>query len=198
MCFHYYYFFLSIHIHIIQKNLKIYSYVLTFRFIRMEIVNKDFKIFYVSGFNYALKNVSYFFRVSFRDLQEPRTIPGRIKIRKELFIEFESSDSNVFSNEIIKKAEENLLEALCIGILERLFSNEEKPWAKLRYLESEIRRFGNLEDEIEIMIGRKRKKLKKLFTNKKPKQLVDERFFRIFEFIYLFLLQFFFGYFKFS
>ena len=61
-------FFLSIHIHIIQKNLKIYSYVLTFRFIRMEIVNKDFKIFYVSGFNYALKNVSYFFRVSFRDL----------------------------------------------------------------------------------------------------------------------------------
>lgn len=63
-----FFFFLSIHIHIIQKNLKIYSYVLTFRFIRMEIVNKDFKIFYVSGFNYALKNVSYFFRVSFRDL----------------------------------------------------------------------------------------------------------------------------------
>ena len=62
------FFFLSIHIRIIQKNLKIYSYVLTFRFIRMEIVNKDFKIFYVSGFNYALKNVSYFFRVSFRDL----------------------------------------------------------------------------------------------------------------------------------
>ena len=60
------FFFLSIHI--IQKNLKFYSYVLTFRFIRMEIVNKDFKIFYVSGFNYALKNVSYFFRVSFRDL----------------------------------------------------------------------------------------------------------------------------------
>ena len=59
-------FFLSIHI--IQKNLKFYSYVLTFRFIRMKIVNKDFKIFYVSGFNYALKNVSYFFRVSFRDL----------------------------------------------------------------------------------------------------------------------------------
>ena len=51
------------------KGLKFLLYVLTFTFIRMEIVHKDVKVGYVSGFQYvfqyAVKNVLYFFHVSF-------------------------------------------------------------------------------------------------------------------------------------
>ena len=42
----------------------------------------------------------------------------------------------------------------------------------------------HLEREIERIIKRKRKKLRKLCTNETFKQLVDERFFRTFQFIY--------------
>ena len=60
-----------------------------------------------------------------------------LNIRKKLFIEFEASDLKVFWNETIRKAEDNLLEALCIVIWERLFTIKEKFWAELRYLEKE-------------------------------------------------------------
>ena len=43
--------------------------------------------------------------------------PAGLNIRKKPFIEFETSDLKVFSNETIKKTEENLLEALCIGFV---------------------------------------------------------------------------------
>ena len=111
---------LYIYIHIIQKVLKFYLYVLTFPFITMEIVDKDFKI--VTGFQYAVKSVSYFF-VSFLETCKSYGIcPSRLNIRKKPFLEFETSDLKVFGNETIKKTEENLLEALCIGICERFLT----------------------------------------------------------------------------
>ena len=86
----------------------------------------------------------------------------------------------------IRKTEENLLEALCIGICERLFTIEEKFWAELHYLEKEqesedlkewlVKLIVHLEREVERTIRRKRKKLKKLCTDEMSKQLVDERF----------------------
>ena len=45
--------------------LEFYLYVLTFTYIGMEIADKDFKVGYVSRFQYAVKRVSYFFHVSF-------------------------------------------------------------------------------------------------------------------------------------
>ena len=109
-----------------------------------------------------------------------------LNIRKKPFIEFETNDLNVFWNETIKKTEENFLEALCIGICERLFTIEEKFWAELRYLEKQqesedlkdwlVKLVVHLEREIERIIRRKRKKLRKLCTNETFKQLVDERF----------------------
>ena len=185
MCF--YIFVSTTHTHIIQKVLKFYLYVLTFTFIRMQIVEKDFKVGYVSGFQYAVKSVSYFFHVSFLETCKSYGLcPTGLTIRKKLFIEFEISDLKVFWNETIKETEENLLEALCIGICKSLFTIEEKFWTELRYLEKQqesedledwlVKLVVHLEREIELIIRRKRKKLKNLCTNETYKQLVDERF----------------------
>ena len=115
------------HIHIIQKVLKFYLYVLTFACIRMEIVDKDFKVCYVSGFQYPVKSVLDFFHVPFlKTCKSYEPCPAGLNIRKKPFIEFGTSDLKVFWNETIRKTEENFLEALCIGICERLFTIEEK------------------------------------------------------------------------
>ena len=88
----------------------------------MEIVDKDFKVGFVSGFQYAVKSVSYFFHVSFLETCKSYGLcPAGLNIRKKPFIEFETSDLKVFWNETIKKTEENLLEALCIGICEIVY-----------------------------------------------------------------------------
>ena len=51
--------------------------------------------------------------------------PVELNIRKKPFKECKTSYSKVFWNERIKKTEENLLAALCIGICEKLFTIEE-------------------------------------------------------------------------
>ena len=153
----------------------------------MEIVDKDLKVGFVSGFQYPVKSVSYFFHVSFLETCKSYGLcPTGLNIRKKLFIEFETSDLKIFWNETIRKTEENLLEALCIGICERLFTIEEKVWAELRCLEKEqesedlkewlVKLIVPLEREVETTIRRKRKKLKKLCTDETSKQLVDESF----------------------
>ena len=109
-----------------------------------------------------------------------------LHIRKKPFIEFETSDLKVFWNKTIKKTEENLLEPLCIGIYERLFTIEENFWAELRCLEKQqesedlkewlVKLTVHLEKEDKRVIRRNRKKPKKLCTDETSKQLVDERF----------------------
>ena len=108
-------------------------------FIRMRISDKDFKVGYVSGFKYAVKSVLYFFHLSFLETCNSYGLwPAGLNIRKEPFIEFETSNLKVFQKQTIKKAEENLLEALYIGIFERLFTVKEKFCAELRYLEKHL------------------------------------------------------------
>ena len=59
----------------------------------MEIVDKDFKVGYVSGFQYAVKSVSSFFHVSFLETcKSYRLRPVGLNIQKKPFIEFETSD----------------------------------------------------------------------------------------------------------
>ena len=133
----------------------------------------------VSGFQYAIKSVSYFFHMSFLETRKSYGLcPAGLNIRKKPFIEFETSDLKVFWNEAIKKSEENLLEALCIGICERLFTIEEKFWAELRYFEEEqesedlkewlVKLILHLEREVERIIRRKRKRLKNFVLTKHP------------------------------
>ena len=84
----------------------------------MEIVDKDFKVGYISELQYAV-----FFHVSFLETCKSYGLcPAGLNIRKKPFIEFETSDLKVFWNKTIKKTEDNLLETLCIGIFERLFT----------------------------------------------------------------------------
>ena len=138
----------------------------------MEIVDKDFKVGYVSGFQYAVKSVSYFFHESFLETCKSYGLcPARLNMSTKPLIEFEKSNLKVFWNKTIKKTEENLLEALCIGICERLFTIEERFWAELCYLEKQqesdlkdwlAKLVVHLEREIEQIFRRKRKKLKKL------------------------------------
>ena len=126
--------FLRRHINIIQKVLKFYLYVLTFTFIRMGIVDKDFK----GGFQYPVKIVSYFFNVPFLETckSHGHCLAG-LNICQKLLVEFETSDLKVFCIEKIKRAEKDLLEALYIGICERLPTTEENFCAELQYLEKE-------------------------------------------------------------
>ena len=186
--------------HIIQKVSQFYLHVLTFTFIRMEIVDKDFKVGCVSGFHYAVKSVSYFLHVSFLETcKKYRLCPAGLNIWKKLFIESETSDLKVFWNETIRKTEENLLEALCIRICERLFTVEEKFWAELRFLEKQqeskdlkewmVKLIVHLEKEIEKIIKRKRKKLKNLCTDETFNQLVDEKFLEMKVLIYHLLIN---------
>ena len=101
----------------------------------MEIVDKDFKSGFISVFQYAVKSVSYFLHVSFLETCKSYNLcPGGLSIKKEPFIEFESDDLKVFWRETLTKTENDLLEALCVGICERLFKLKELLWKELRVL----------------------------------------------------------------
>ena len=70
---------------------------------------------------------TYIYHVSFLETCKSYGLcPTGLNIRKKPFIEFERSDLKVFWNKTIKNTEENLLESLCIGICERLFTVKEK------------------------------------------------------------------------
>ena len=56
-------------------------------------------------------------------------------IRKKLFIEFESDYMKVFWKKTLVNTEKDLLETLCVGICERMFSIETKFWDELYQLE---------------------------------------------------------------
>ena len=61
--------------------LEFYLYVLTFTSIGMEIADKDFKVGYVSRFQYAVKRVSYFFHVSFlKTCKSQRLCPAGLNL----------------------------------------------------------------------------------------------------------------------
>ena len=101
-----------------------------------------------------------------------------LNIQKKLFIEFEASDLKVFLNET-KKTEGNPFRSSMHLICERLLTIEEKFWVELSFLakqqESEdlkewlVKLILSLEKEIEKIIKRKRKKLKKLCTGETSK-----------------------------
>ena len=55
-------------------------------------------------------------------------LPTDLSIRKESFKQFESDNLEVFWKESIVNTEKDLLEALCVGICERMFSIEKTFW----------------------------------------------------------------------
>ena len=63
--------------------------------------------------------------------------PAGLNIRKKPFIEFESDDLIIFWTETLLSAGNDLLEALCVGICERMFTLEKKFWDELQEYNTE-------------------------------------------------------------
>ena len=92
----------------------------------------------------------------------------------------------VFWKETIENTEKDLLEALCVGICERMFSIEKKFWDELYQLEKNtdnenlkdwlVKLLIHLERKMKKIIKIKRKKLQKLSGEHNIKELVSDRF----------------------
>ena len=67
-------------------------------------------------------------------MQEFGLCSTALNIRKMSFIEFESDDLIIFWKETLSSAENDLLEALCVGICERMFTLEKTFWDELQEL----------------------------------------------------------------
>ena len=57
-----------------------------------------------------------------------RLCPTVLSIRKKPFIEFESDELKVFWKQTTENTKKDLMEALCVGISERMFSIEKSIW----------------------------------------------------------------------
>ena len=152
----------------------------------MEIVDKDFRNGFICAFQYAVKAVSYFLHVSFLETCKSYDLcPSGLNIRKKPFIEFESDDLKVFWQETLAKTERDLLEALCVGICERMFTLESKFWNELRDLEEKhgreefkewlVKLMVHLEKKVKKVGKTKQRKLGKLANDVTLKEHVSER-----------------------
>ena len=153
----------------------------------MEIVDKDFKNGLVTTFQYVVKIMSYYLHVSFLETCKNYGLcPAGMNIRKMPFIEFESDDLIVFWKETLLSAENDLLEALCVGICERIFTLEKTFWDELRELHKNnteedmsnrlIKLDVHLERRLKKINKKKIKKLHKLSRNSVIKDNVSTHF----------------------
>ena len=112
--------------------------------------------------------------------------PTGRSIRKKPFIEFESDELKMFWKETIVNTEKDLLEALYVGICERMFSIEKKCWDELYQLKKNndnenfkewlVKLLIHLERKMKKITNVKRKKLLKLSGERDIKELVSDRF----------------------
>ena len=175
-----YIYVIYIYIYIIYIYIYIYIY-------NDKYMDKDFKNGFVSAFQYAVKVVSYYLHVSFLETCKSYGLcPTGLSIRKKPYIEFESDELKVFWKETIINTEKDLLEALCVGICERMFNIEKKFWDELYQLEKNndninfkewlVKLLIHLEKRMKNITKKKRKKLRKLSGEGDIKELVSERF----------------------
>ena len=131
--------------------------------------------------------MSYYLHVSFSGTCKSYGLcPTGLNIRKKPFIEFESDDLIIFWKETLLSAENNLLEALCVGICERMITLEKTFWDELQELhknntEEDMRNWlinlhVHLEKLLKKISKKKMKKLHKLSGNPVIKDNVSTRF----------------------
>ena len=120
--------------------------------------------------------------------------PAGLNIRKKPFIEFECDDLIIFWKETLLSAENDLLEALCMGICEQMFTLEKKFWDELEELHKNntedmsnwlIKLHVHLEKRLKKISKKKIKKLHKLSGNSVTKDNVSA-FSRASRYIYFF------------
>ena len=127
-------------------------------------------------FNFAVKVMSYYLHVSFWETYKSYGFcPTCLNIRKKPFIEFESDDLTIFWKVTLLSAENDLLEVLCVGICERMFTLEKKFWDELQEFlknntEEDMRNWSiklhvHLEKRLKKISKKKTKKLHKLSGN---------------------------------
>ena len=140
----------------------------------------------VAAFQNAVKVMSYYLHVSLLETCKSYSLcPTGLNIRKKPFFEFESDDLIVFWKETLLNAENYLLEALCVGICERMFTLERKFWDELQELhknnpEEDMRNWliklhVHLEKRLE-KISKNIKNLRKLSGNYVIQNNVSTRF----------------------
>ena len=144
--------------------------------------------------------VIYYLHVSFLETCKSYGLcPADLNIRKKPFIEFECDDLIIFWKETLLSAENDLLEALCMGICEQMFTLEKKFWDELEELHKNntedmsnwlIKLHVHLEKRLKKISKKKIKKLHKLSGNSVTKDNVSMRFqehLDIFTFLMIFL-----------
>ena len=112
--------------------------------------------------------------------------PTGLNIRKKPFIQFENDDLVIFLKGTLLGAAKDLLEVLCVGICERMFTLEKKFWDELQELhknntEEDMRNWLiklhiHLEKWLKKISKKKIKKLHKLSGNSVIKDNVSTRF----------------------
>ena len=153
----------------------------------MEIVDKDFKNGFVTTFQYVVKVMPYYLHVSFLETCKSYGLcPADLNIRKMPFIEFESDNLIIFWKETLLSAKNDLLEALCVRICERIFTLEKKFWDELRELHKNnieedmsnwlIKLHVHLERRLKKISKKKIKKLHKISRNSVIKDNVSTHF----------------------
>ena len=153
----------------------------------MEIVDKDFKNGFAAAFQYAVKVMSYHLHVLFLETFKSYGLcPTGLNIRKKPFIEFEIHNLLIIWKETLLSAENDLLEALCVGICDQMFILEKQFWDELQKLhknntEEDIKNWliklhVHLEKRLKKISKKKIKKLHKLSGNSVIKDNLSTRF----------------------
>ena len=88
-----------------------------------KLSDKDFKNGFVAAFQYAVKVMPYYWHESFFEICKSYDLcPSGLNIRKKPFIEFESDNLIILWKNTLLSAENDLLEALCVGICDWIFN----------------------------------------------------------------------------
>ena len=101
----------------------------------METVNKNFNNGFVAAFQYAIKVILLVILLACvvsGDLEELCLCPTGLNFREKLFFELESDDLIIFWKETLLSAENDLLQALCVGICELMLTLEKFFWTTCR------------------------------------------------------------------
>lgn len=157
---------------------------------RTDVIIEDFDIKngIISAFRYANKAFSYFFHIVFLECCKSLGVrPKGLQIRNSSFVEFIAQDIIASWNSTISSAEEQLLDTLLMGLVDKMFEIEKDFWKMLGQLEEEVESLDDivgwwvklmchLEKEETRIIKRKKKKLCKLLSDKELKTKALERF----------------------
>ena len=131
----------------------------------------------ISAFRSAIKCLNYFYHIVFLEsCKYVNIIPTGLQIKNKSFIRFESADISATWNSTIELTKKSLMDALLLGLHEKMINFEISFWNELGELEENTTDFDNIldwyvkliryfEKEETSIIQRKRKKIRKLMKN---------------------------------